>query len=158
MAREGGGQVSYRIDFGPEWERAVAALAAADKEFPKKLDKTTRMIANVAVLKAKAKAMQIPAKGRYTRDTRETIARGVRSRKSNRTGGRRITTAMPLGEEMLPRGFQSQWTHPVFGKGMTVQAPHFDWFIGPIGSEYDETLRAYNHDINEIIRQVDRMV
>lgn len=154
------------IDFGPEWERAVKALTAADKDFPKKLDATTKKIAAKAILKARAKAMAIPARGNSDRgrsspgpwSTRRKLARGVQSRKSNRTGGRRITTSMPAGMEMLPRGFQSQWYHPVFGQGQVIQESNFDWFLGPISNEYDNALRGFHGDMEEIARQIDRMV
>lgn len=144
---------------GP-WLRILAELAQEDHEFPAKIDKILFAAAQKGAAKASAKILAAPT-GSSKRHTRARISRGVGVRRaggrSKQFRGYRITTKMPLGEEMLPRGFASEWVHPVFGHPIFVlQQVHYDWFIGPIGEEKASTtediLRAMEDQVDKIAR------
>ena len=143
--------------FGPEWKRAVAALHMADKKIPDDVNESLREVAYRAAAGAKAKALTIPAHGPKHRGTRRRLSRGVGVRRS--PGGYRVTTSMPPGEEALPRGFETQWHHPVFG-GMphVVQHSHYPWFSGPMADQKDYAFRRVIRDLHNAAEFVDRMV
>lgn len=135
----------HYTSLGPEWDRAVLALGLSDKQLPLRIARTMSNTAHRAAGNAQGAILKMPVHGSKHRGTRGTVARGVRVR--SRGGGQRITTSMPNGMEALPRGFQSQWGHPVYGHGWVMQAPHYDWFFGPISSEYDNAVRGLHRDL-----------
>lgn len=147
---------SLRIDRDGDIGRAVRLLAAFEKEFPQKVDKILLREANAAAKRAQAAIVRAPT-GSSRRRTRQRIARGVGVRRS-RKGGYRITTKMPAGEEMLPRGFASQWFHPVFGTPITVlQSVHYDWLVGPAGEGKDSATRKIIGELEDGADRIARL-
>lgn len=142
---QGQGGFTWDMDPGPEFKRVMAALRRMDSSLPGELRKKLRKAGNRGVKAAKAGALgmiQSSSSHRYGHHgTRRQVARGVRllvSSGSARYPVRmRIITVMPPGMEMLPRGFESEWHHPVFGDHTeeVIQHSNVDWFMGPIQSE-----------------------
>lgn len=145
---------TLRIESHSDLRRVARVLGEIDKELPGKLDKILYEAAKRGAAKASAKILRAPT-GNSPRHTRARIARGVGVRRSRR-GGYRVTTKMPAGEEILPRGFASQWVHFVFGPPVqVVQQVHFDWFIGPIGDEKDNVIRDIRAELQAAADKVD---
>lgn len=148
--------VYTRIRFGPEWKRAPVALTYVDKRLPRDIANTMLETTQRGVASASAKALTIPAKKGNSKGTRKLVSRGVHYRKSSQ--GYRILTSMPAGMEMLPRGYASQWHHPVFGgEPHVLQQSHYDWFVGPIADEYDFAYRNLVSDLNNAADTIDKM-
>lgn len=148
-------QVKLGFDYGPEWERAQRALVYARKTANERFAVTQKRVTEQAIAKVREEALRLPAHGKKHRGTRALIARGIQSKRTRR--GRRIVTEMPRGMEMLPRGFESQWHHPVFGRGMVIQAPQTDWFIDPIAHFHHPLKSALEQDLQNMAQDIDRM-
>lgn len=148
--------VRLGVDYGPEWDRAQDALTHSLKTVNARLAETMRITTQEAIEKVKEEALRIPARKEKHRGTRARIAAGIQSKRTRR--GRRIVTEMPSGEEMLPRGFESQWRHPTFGHTPIVtQAPHARWFIEPIAHFHTPLQRDLMEDLREMAEDIKRM-
>lgn len=121
-----------RARFGPEWRRVENALGTQERALPPQLHFSLRRDAEARAEEARSRVRRLPVRGNAGHTgLRERVAAGLRVTGS--LGFFRITTSMPSGQEIIPRGLDRKvgWTHPVFGHGPTVrQRPYRSgWFL-----------------------------
>lgn len=146
---------TFVVVMGPEWKTVQLALAFVERKLPLDIHGEVREATYRGAAKAKAKALTIPAHGPKHRGTRRTLSRGVGVRRT--AYGYRVTTSMPPGEQALPRGFEHQWRHPVFGgPAWVIQHSHYPWFTEPISNEHDNLFRGIVRALNDAAQTIDR--
>lgn len=149
--------MQYRVHFGDEFKRAIIALGVIDKQIPRDNDRATKAATQRGVVRAKANALRLPARGVKHRGTRARMSRGVGYHKTPL--GYRATTSMPPGEEALPRGFESQWRHPVYGGPVSVvQHSHIQWFTDAFEDQHSFLMVALIGNLVRAAKTVDDMV
>lgn len=146
---------SVEVHTGKEWTRTINALRHQAAQIDDKLQSAFRAAAKQTVVLVKAAAAEIPAtQGRHS-GVRKRLARGVQSRP--RKSSVRITSSMPVGEEALPRAFDSPvtgWFHPTFGHEPTVhQFPGTTdgWFRDTIFDDEERYERAAEEVLEEAV-------
>lgn len=132
---------------GPEWGRVENALGDEERSLPTRLHFQLRQGAEEEAEEARQRVRRLPTRGRGHTGLRERVAAGVRV--AGASGFYRITTSMPSGQEIIPRGLdrKSGWTHPVFGHSWSVrQRPlRSGWFL----DSFDDGRREISEDLEE---------
>ncbi|GAB3117822.1 hypothetical protein GCM10027160_28940 [Streptomyces calidiresistens] len=147
-------ELSMELEMGREITRVAERLRETDRKLPTRLRAELRKAARPAAAAAKAAVRRMPVKGRGSTGLRRRVARGVRIQASTKIG-MRIVTAMPTGEELLPRGLDSQgrdggWRHPLFGnKEEWVHQKGGSWFMRPISDQMPTVRRNISKVIED---------
>lgn len=136
---------------GPEWGRVAKAVGFTDDRLPSQLHFTLRHDAEARADEARQRVRRLAVRGSAGHTgLRERVAAGLRI-----TGGLgfyRITTSMPSGQEIIPRGLDRKtgWTHPVFGRDDSVrQRPYRSgWFLDTF-QDAQEGMAANLEDVLE---------
>jgi hypothetical protein len=136
---------------GPEWDRVARVIGAQDNSLPSRLHFSLRRDAEQRAEQARERVRRLPVRGSAGHTgLRERVAAGVHV-----TGGLgfwRITTSMPSGQEIIPRGLDRKigWTHPVFGRDDTVRQRPFrsGWFLDSF-QDGQEAMAANLEDVLE---------
>jgi hypothetical protein len=137
---------------GPEWGNVVRALGFEDEILPAKLHFTLRRDAELNAQRAKQRVARLPVRGHAGHTgLRERVAAGVRVTGS--LGFYRITTSMPSGQEIIPRGLDRAigWTHPVFGHDVEVRQRPFrsGWFLDTFQGAQEEMASHLEDDLED---------
>lgn len=153
---------TIRVEVGPEWRRVVKMLGVVIHSIPDSARGRLHDAAEEASHEAALAVMdvQITTPGARTkaakrsRGTRARIARGLDVKKTG-PAEFTITTAMPIGEEMLPRGFASHWVRPVFGTSATMlSVSNDDWFGETIARNRPEMAHAVKEVLDDAAERV----
>jgi hypothetical protein len=132
--------IETRVFAGPEWGRVENALEHEEHSTPARLHFELRQSAEEVAEEARQRVRQLPTRGRGHTGLRERVAAGVRV--TGVSGFYRITTSMPSGQEIIPRGLDRRagWTHPVFGNPWSVrQRPlRSGWFMDSFQDEQSD--------------------
>jgi hypothetical protein len=141
-----------RARFGPEWGRVERALGAEDHTLPTRLHFTLHRAAEQRAELARQRVRHLPVRGRSGHTgLRERVAAGVRV--VGGLGFWRITTSMPSGQEIIPKGLDRKqgWTHPVFGHDPTVRQRPFrsGWFLDTFQDSQDEIASRLDDDLED---------
>jgi hypothetical protein len=141
--------MAFFIFAGSEWGRVARALGAEDHALPHRLHSTLRGDAEDAAREAADRVRSLPVKGRGHTGLRQRVAAGLRV--TGISGFFRVTTSMPSGQEIIPRGLdrKSGWTHPVFGHSPTVrQRPYRSgWFL----DTFQDSSDAIENDLEDVL-------
>jgi hypothetical protein len=126
---------------GPEWGRVAKALGVEDDALPSRLHFRLRRDVEANAEQAAQRVRRLPVRGNAGHTgLRERVAAGLRVTGS--LGFWRITTSMPSGQEIIPRGLDrtAGWTHPVFGHDPVVrQRPYRSgWFLDTFQDAQDD--------------------
>lgn len=127
---------------GPEWGNVARALEAEEHHIQPEIHSALRSAAEQRAEEARGRVRRLAVRGTSGKHTglRERVAAGLRV--TGASGFYRITTSMPSGQEIIPRGLdrKSGWTHPVFGRSDTVrQRPYRSgWFLDTFQEAGDE--------------------
>jgi hypothetical protein len=145
----------FYVIAGPEFQETADQLHIASDDLEDLLHKSLDSVVGPTILQVKFDAMDLRAYGPKHTGLRARLAAGVGVEED--AGYLRFTTAMPAGQEELPRGEDSGvegWRHPVYGTDTWVHQTGGSWFREPIGEQQDEILKHMHDTLDQVASQI----
>lgn len=148
----------YYIIAGPEFKAVADELGVTKDDLELQLHAGLDSIVGPTEAAVRAEALDLPAYGRKQSGLRGRLAAGVGVETD--LGYLRFTTAMPEGQEALPRGEDSGtggWRHPVWGdRNVWVHQNGGSWFREPIGRDEKPIQERLNSVLEQAAENIGR--